>query len=146
MENEKLEEKELQENKQEEPEIAIDNDGIITNLSEIKKQKESLIKIYKELDELSVEILDDKIKEMASKIKEHVSVLEEMEQREFERQEQKREEEIKEAQRISVHYLKNKPEIIKQADDAKIPWSILFWLLGATLMGVAIIITILLCK
>lgn len=146
MENEKLEEKELQENKQEEPEIAIDNDGVITNLSEIKKQKESLIKIYKELDELSVEILDDKIKDMALKIKEHVSVLEEMEQREFERQEQKREEEIKEAQRISVHYLKNKPEIIKQADDAKIPWSILFWLLGATLMGVAIIITILLCK
>ena len=133
--------------KNEKDEYTIDNDGVITNLSEIKKQKESLIKIYKDFDELPIEILDDKIAEFKKEIEEHLQILDEMEANELKRQEEKRQEDIKNRQRLATHYIEGKPEVIKKPDDPKIPWSVLLWTGGIAIIEIVVIVIIfLLCK
>lgn len=146
MEKEKLENVVTEEKEVEE--FSTDADGVVTNLTEIRKQKDLLLKIYKELDGLDVNQLNDEIEQLQKEIENRVDVLKELEFRAFERQEKLREEQIQQRQRIGIHYKNTKPEVIKEADEPKIPWKYVILLMTGLLSLYALItiVVFLLCK
>ena len=75
-------------------EIVKDEDGIETNLTQIKAEKQSLLAIYDELNNLDKEKMDIEIKNIQEKIQERLKVLDELEIREAKRFSDKREEMI----------------------------------------------------
>lgn len=126
----------------------VDEDGVVTDLAEIKKEKDALIEVYNELDRLTIEELDSKLSEIKNRIAEHIKVLEEIEASRNERFAKIREKEIAEHQRVSTdHFIEHKPEVIKEADSPKLPWSEILTLIGtSSILALLIAIIVLLSR
>lgn len=127
---------------------SVDENGVMTNLNEIAKEKEILMEIYNELDKLTVEELDEKIDSIKKEINNFVKVLDEIAERRNKRFSDAREKEIEEKQRVSTdHFLKTKPTILKKANPPRLPWKEVLSLAGMTLiLGLLIFIIFLLSK
>lgn len=127
---------------------SVDENGVMTNLDEIAKEKEILMEIYNELDKLTVEELDEKINLIKKEINNFVEVLDEIAERRNKRFSDAREKEIEEKQRVSTdHFLTPKPTILKKANPPKLPWKEVFSLAGMGLiLGLLIFIIFLLSK
>lgn len=126
-------------------EIVKDEDGIETNLTQIKAEKQSLLAIYDELNNLDKEKMDIEIKNIQEKIQERLKVLDELEIREAKRFSDKREEMILEKERISKdHFLNTEEQIEKEGKPFKLPYTELFFLGGIAV--IIILLIVILCN
>ena len=126
-----------------ENDYSVDENGVVTNLDEIKREKQVLMTVYNELDKLTIEELDEKILIIKEEINEFVQVLDKIAERRNKRFSDAREKEIEEKQRVSTdHFIKTKPTIERPANPPRLPWKEIFSLAGMTLILVLLIFII----
>lgn len=126
-------------------EIVKDEDGLVTNISQIKKEKETLLNIYNELVNLNPEELDAELSKIKAEIEERINLLQEIEANEAKRFDEAREQQIREHQRVSTdHFLKTKEDIVKQGRPPRLPYTELCFLLG--MVAIIILLIVILCN